>query len=68
MGIIDSQIEIEIIFNMVGVITGLKHCWLGINNLDKLVLVMKNSQMIPNLGAQLGLNQLKNTLKLQTTW
>jgi hypothetical protein len=26
MGIVDSQIEIERIFNMVKVITGLKHC------------------------------------------
>jgi len=42
MGIVGCQIEIERIFNMTGVITSLKHCQLGIENLDKLVLIMKN--------------------------
>jgi len=42
MGIVGSQIEIERIFSMVRVITSLKRCWLGIENLDKLVLIMKN--------------------------
>ncbi len=27
---------------MARAIIGLKHCWLGIENLDKLVLIMKN--------------------------
>ncbi len=43
MGIVGSQIEIERIFNMVGVITGLRHFRLGIESLDKLVLTIKNS-------------------------
>jgi hypothetical protein len=42
MGIINFQIEIEFFFSMVGVIIGLKLCWLGIDNLDKLVFIMKN--------------------------
>jgi len=42
MGIVGSQIEIERIFSMAKVITGLKSCWLGIENLDKLVIIMKN--------------------------
>ncbi len=42
MGIVGSQIEIERIFSMVRVITSLKSCLLGIENLDKLVLIMKN--------------------------
>jgi len=41
MGIVGSQIEIERIFNMVGVITSLKRCQLGIEILDKLFLIMK---------------------------
>jgi hypothetical protein len=42
MGIVGSQIETKRIFNMVGVITSLKRCQLGIENLDKLVTIMKN--------------------------
>jgi len=42
MGIVGSQIEIERIFSMAKVITSLKRCWLRIENLDKLVLIMKN--------------------------
>jgi len=47
MGIVSSQIEIRRIFNMVGIIKGLKHCHLGIENLEKLVLIMKNLPKIP---------------------
>jgi hypothetical protein len=42
MGIVGSQIEIERIFSMARVITSLKHCLLVIENLDKLVQIMKN--------------------------
>jgi hypothetical protein len=42
MGIVGSQIETEGIFNIARVITCLKCCELGIENLDKLVLIMKN--------------------------
>jgi nitrate reductase NapAB chaperone NapD len=35
------QIETEI-FNIVGVLTSLRHCQLGVENLDKLVIIMKN--------------------------
>jgi hypothetical protein len=38
MGIVGSHIEIKrILNNMVGIIIGLKHCHLGIENLDKLI-------------------------------
>jgi hypothetical protein len=36
-GNIGSQIETKRILNMVGVITSLKHYWLGIGILDKLI-------------------------------
>jgi hypothetical protein len=42
MGIVGLQIEIEQIFNMVKVITSLKWCQLGIENLDNIVLIRKN--------------------------
>jgi hypothetical protein len=42
MGIVSSQIENLRIFNMLGIIKGLRHCHLGIENLEKLVLIMKN--------------------------
>jgi hypothetical protein len=41
MGIISSQIKIERILSMVGIIIGFRHYRLGIENLDKLVLIMK---------------------------
>lgn len=41
-GIVGSQIEIECIFNVVGVITNFQCSKLGINNLDCLILVIKN--------------------------
>ncbi len=60
MGIVGSQIKTIKNFNMVGIIIGLKHCQLGIENLDKLVLIMK--KMILDLDAQmLNLNQLEST-------
>jgi hypothetical protein len=37
MGNIGSQIETKRIMNIVGVIKSLRHYWLGIGNLDKLV-------------------------------
>ncbi len=54
------QIKANFFFSMVGIIIGLKHCQLGKEILDKLVLIMK--KMILDLDAQmLNLNQLKNT-------
>jgi hypothetical protein len=60
MGIVGSQTKTKKIFNMVGIIIGLKHSQLGLENLDKLVLIMK--KMIIDLDAQMmNLNQLENT-------
>jgi hypothetical protein len=42
MGIVGSQIKVENIFNMARVITSLKRCQHGIENLDILVLILKN--------------------------
>jgi hypothetical protein len=40
--ILGSHIEIERIFSIAGVLTSLHHCRLGVENLDKLVIIMKN--------------------------
>jgi hypothetical protein len=37
-----SHIVIEIIFNIIGVLTSFQCCRLGVDNLDKLVMIMKN--------------------------
>ena len=37
-----SQIETERIFSIVGVLTSLRHCRLGLNNLDSLIMINKN--------------------------
>jgi hypothetical protein len=42
LGIPRSQIEIEQIFNIVGMLTSLWHCNLGGENLNKLVMIKKN--------------------------
>jgi hypothetical protein len=41
LGIPKFQIEIERIFGIVGVLTSLCCCRLGLQNLDKLVIIMK---------------------------
>ncbi len=66
MGIVVSQIEIERIFNMVGVITSLRHCWLGIKNLDKFVFIMKNWLDDPKFGCATSLpNSIEEYLKIE---
>jgi len=42
LGIVGSRIEIERIFNIIGVITNLKWTRLEIENLNRLILIMKN--------------------------
>ena len=37
-----SQIETERIFSIAGVLTSLRHCRLGLNNLDSLIMINKN--------------------------
>jgi hypothetical protein len=39
---------------MVGIIIGLRHCHIGIENLDKLVLIVKNKYDVPRLGCVSG--------------
>jgi hypothetical protein len=43
LGVLGSQIEIDRIFNIIGVLTNFWCCKLGIDNLDKLVMIVKNS-------------------------
>jgi hypothetical protein len=40
--ILGFEIEMERIFSIVGVLTSLCRCRLGVDNLDKLVIIMKN--------------------------
>jgi hypothetical protein len=54
MGIVGSQIEIERNFIMVGVITGLRHFQLGIENLNNLILTMKTLPYDPRFGCTNG--------------
>jgi hypothetical protein len=42
LGILGSQIKTKRIFNIAKVLTSLQCCRLGVNNLNKLVMVMKN--------------------------
>jgi hypothetical protein len=42
LGILGSQIEIKRIFNIARVLTSLWCCGLGVDNLDKLFMIMKN--------------------------
>jgi hypothetical protein len=42
LGIVGSQIEIEIIFSLARILTSLRRCRLQSSNLDKLIFVSKN--------------------------
>jgi len=42
LGIVGSQIEIETIFYLVGILTNLRRCCLQIENLEKLIFINKN--------------------------
>ncbi len=42
LGIVGSQIEIEMIFYLTEILTNLKKCCLQIENLEKLIFVSKN--------------------------
>jgi hypothetical protein len=42
LGISKSQNEIKQIFNIIGLLTSLWHCMLGVEYLNKLVMIMKN--------------------------
>ncbi len=42
LGIIGSKIETEQIFNLAGVITNLQQSGIGIDNLDRLIMIAKN--------------------------
>lgn len=58
MGIVGSQVKIERIFNMVRSIIGLR-CWFGIENLNKLVLIMNNWLDDPKFGFTNGLRYIE---------
>jgi hypothetical protein len=42
LGIVGSQIEVKRIFSIVGIMTRLRKCRLGTQNLNQLVLISKN--------------------------
>ncbi len=50
LGIPITQIEIERIFSIVGVLRALKRCRLQTNNLDKLIFIHKNWPFDPCVG------------------
>ncbi len=56
MGIVGSHIKTKRIFNMARNVIGLKHCCPSIENLNKLVIIMKIcSKPIPPLSGLIGL-------------
>jgi hypothetical protein len=42
LDIVGSQIEVERVFNIVGICTNLRRSWLGIDNLEMLISIYKN--------------------------
>jgi hypothetical protein len=53
LGIVKSQIEIERIFSLEGIITNLRRCHLQIKNLKQLIFVSKNCSNDPRIVNQL---------------
>jgi hypothetical protein len=60
--ILGSQIEIKWVFSLVRVLTTLKHCHLEMENIDQIIIVMKNWFDELYLNCKLKLN-LKQNLK-----
>ena len=52
LGIIGSQIKIERVFSIAGILTMLRRCRLGSKNLDQLVLLVKNWPDDPRQGCE----------------
>ena len=52
LGIVGSQIEIERVFSIAGILTALCRCRLGSKNLDQLVLLVKNWPDDPRQGCE----------------
>jgi hypothetical protein len=50
--IVGSQIEIEIIFSLVGILTSLRRCCLQLKNLNKLIFVGKHWLDDPRIGCK----------------
>jgi hypothetical protein len=42
LGFVGSQIEIEMIFSLAGILTNLKRCRLQLENLEKLIFIRRN--------------------------
>jgi hypothetical protein len=59
LGVIGSQIEIEITFSLVGILTNLKRCHLQIDNLKKLTSVNKNWLNDPIIGCKFPSNLME---------
>jgi hypothetical protein len=53
LGIINSQIQTECIFCLVGTLTSLRRCWLQYENLDKLIFVSQNWPNDPRVGCNM---------------
>ena len=52
LGIVGSQIKIERVFSIAGILTALRCCRLGSKNLDQLVLLVKNVPDDPHQGCE----------------
>ncbi len=52
MGVVESQIEIDRIFSLVGILTNLRRCRLKTENLKKLMFVNKNWSNNPKIGCK----------------
>jgi hypothetical protein len=67
LGILGSQIETECVFSLVGVLTILKHCRLQVDNLDSIIIVVKNWPNDPRLNCSQH-KDLKNFLKVESSF
>jgi hypothetical protein len=49
-GIVDSQIETNCVFSIINVLIALKCYWLGLQNIEHLVMLIKNWSNNPHYG------------------
>jgi hypothetical protein len=66
LGILGSQIKIEHVFSLVDVLTTLRHCKLHVDNLDSIIIVVKNWLDNPHLNCSRH-KDLKDFLKVESS-
>ncbi len=62
MGIVGSQIEVEWVFNIVGICTNLQQSWFGMDNLEMFINIYKNDAHVNGFSSMDKFMEMEETL------